>query len=274
MDKLQVLVATMNMKNVHLMIERMNIKTDCLIINQCNDTKYENYKIEKSNIEVFSFNERGLSKSRNNALMRCTGDIICIADDDIVYSDTYSSDILNEFYHHPEAEAIVFNLTSNLNERTGKLIKSFSRVHLMESKEYGSVHIAFRRESVISRNVYFNILFGSGAKYNCGEDTIFLKDLIMKGLKLYKSPVVIGAIDMTSSTWFKGYNEKYFFTKGALISCMYKNFRYVIIIIQSLRNSKRYLGSYKNFFDLYKWYSNGANDYVNFMKLNKEKRLY
>ncbi len=52
--------------------------------------------------------------------------------------------------------------------------------------------------------------------YSWGEDTLFLKELIEKGLKLYKSPIRIASVDMSDSTWFKGYNEKYFKDKGHL----------------------------------------------------------
>ena len=55
-----------------------------------------------------------------------------------------------------------------------------ARVGKRESREYGSVHIAIKKRALIGKNVYFNTLFGSGAMYSCGEDTLFLKELIEK----------------------------------------------------------------------------------------------
>jgi glycosyltransferase involved in cell wall biosynthesis len=266
--KLQVLVATMNNLNVEKLYNDMNLKTDALIINQSDFFEYECKEVNGSTLECYTFNERGLSKSRNNALLRCSGDIICFADDDMVYTETYENDIINEFEKHPNADAIVFNVPSNSTSRTGKEIKKFARVSEFESREYGSVHIAIKRDALISRNVYFNILFGSGSVYKCGEDTIFLKELFDKKIKLYKSPVVIGTVDMSESTWFDGYNEKYFFDKGAIIACAYPKIKYFLILVQALKNSKKKLGSYKNFFKLYKWYLKGAVDYKN--KKNSE----
>lgn len=259
--KLQVLVATMNNTSVEKLYNDMNLKTDALIINQSNIYQYEKKEINNSIIECYTFNERGLSKSRNNALLRCNGDIICFADDDMIYSDTYEKDIIKEFETHPEADAIVFNVTSNLKNRMGKRITKFAKVHELESREYGSVHIAIKRKELITRNVYFNILFGSGSIYKSGEDTIFLKELLDKKLKLYKSPIVIGTVDMSNSTWFDGYTEKYFFDKGAIIACAYPKIKYLLILIQSIKNSKKKLGSYSYFLKLFRWYLEGASDY-------------
>ena len=261
MEKIQMLIATMNNKNAKILYEKMNLTSDALIINQSDYVAYEKYNVNNSLVECYTFNERGLSKSRNNALMRCTGDIICIADDDMVYTSTYEKDILDEFAKHPKADAIVFNVESTNSNRDGKKIKRFKRVGKIESKEYGSVHIAFRRNVLVKKNVFFDIFFGSGAIYSCGEDTIFLKDIIDKGAKLYKSPINIGKVDMGESSWFNGYNEEYFFNKGALIACMYPHICILLIFIQSIRNSKSKLGSYRKFFQLYTWYYKGAQDY-------------
>jgi len=259
--KVQILVATMNNTNITKLYKDMNLKTDALIINQSDTFSHEITDINGSLVECYTFPERGLSKSRNNALLRCTGDIICFADDDMVYTETYEKDIIKEFERHPKADAIVFNVPSNSKSRMGKEIKKFARVSEFESREYGSVHIAIKRNALISRNVYFNILFGSGSIYKCGEDTIFLKELFDKKIKLYKSPIVIGTVDMSESTWFDGYNEKYFFDKGAIIACTYPKIKYFLILIQALKNSKKKLGSYKHFLKLYKWYLKGAVDY-------------
>lgn len=264
--KLQVLVATMFNTDCEKLYRDMNLKTDALIINQSDKFDYKARKINESIVECYTFKERGLSKSRNNALLRCSGDIICFADDDMVYTETYENDIINEFEKHPNADAIVFNVTSNSTNRKGKKIKKFARVSEFESREYGSVHIAIKRDALISRNVYFNILFGSGSVYKCGEDTIFLKELFDKKIKLYKSPVVIGTVDMSESTWFDGYNEKFFFDKGAIIACAYPKIKYFLIFIQALKNSKKRLGSYSNFFKVFRWYINGAHDYNKYKK--------
>ena len=261
MPRLQLLVATMNLTDIIGLCDKMHIASDALIINQSDCVKYECLFYHGYKIECYTFAERGLSRSRNNALLRCTGEILCIADDDMIYTDTYREDIINEFQKHPEADALVFNVTALNDERSGKPIEKYARVGKRESREYGSVHIAIRKRALIGKNVYFNTLFGSGATYSCGEDTLFLKELIEKGLKLYKSTIRIASVDMSDSTWFKGYNEKYFKDKGALIEAAYPRCSYLLAILQSVRNSKKSLGSYKKAAKLFSYYTSGIADY-------------
>lgn len=261
MPRLQLLVATMNLTDIIGLCDEMHIASDALIINQADSVKYEYVFYHGYKIECYTFAERGLSRSRNNALLRCTGDILCIADDDMVYTDTYREDIINAFQKHPEADALVFNVTALNDERSGKPIEKYARVGKRESREYGSVHIAIKKRALIGKNVYFNTLFGSGAMYSCGEDTLFLKELIEKGLKLYKSPIRIASVDMSDSTWFKGYNEKYFKDKGALIEAAYPRISGLLAILQSVRNSKKCMGSYKYAAKIFSYYISGIADY-------------
>ena len=261
MPRLQLLVATMYLTDIIGLCDKMHIASDALIINQADTVKYECVFYHGHKVECYTFAERGLSRSRNNALLRCTGDILCIADDDMVYTDTYREDIINEFQKHPEADALVFNVTALNDERSGKPIEKYARVGKRESREYGSVHIAIKKRALIGKNVYFNTLFGSGAMYSCGEDTLFLKELIEKGLKLYKSPIRIASVDMSDSTWFKGYNGKYFKDKGALIEAAYPRISWFLAILQSVRNSKKCMGSYKNAVELFSYYTSGIADY-------------
>lgn len=261
MPRLQLLVATMNLTDIIGLCDEMHIASDALIINQADSVKYEYVFYHGYKIECYTFAERGLSRSRNNALLRCTGDILCIADDDMVYTDTYREDIISEFQKHPKADALVFNVTALNDERSGKPIEKYARVGKRESREYGSVHIAIKKRALIGKNVYFNTLFGSGAMYSCGEDTLFLKELIEKGLKLYKSPIRIASVDMSDSTWFKGYNEKYFKDKGALIEAAYPRISGLLAILQSVRNSKKCMGSYKYAVKIFSYYISGIADY-------------
>ena len=78
--KIQVLASIMmEPKNsIKDIINRMNIQTDAIIINQCNENFIEEYKMDNSSvIKMLSFNERGVGLSRNNALMRATRRYCC-----------------------------------------------------------------------------------------------------------------------------------------------------------------------------------------------------
>ena len=57
------------------LIDKMNIKGNALIINQCQVNQYHEIADEKRTVKFYSFNERGVGLSRNNALMRASSNI-------------------------------------------------------------------------------------------------------------------------------------------------------------------------------------------------------
>lgn len=68
--KLEVLLSVMNLNIKEL--KRFNITSDAIIINQCEKLDYQ----KKGKIKIYSFPEKGVGLSRNNALIRATGDIL------------------------------------------------------------------------------------------------------------------------------------------------------------------------------------------------------
>ena len=52
---LEVLVSTMNLKEPEKFIKKMNIKTDAIIVNQCNDNSYKEIDYNEKKIRIYSF---------------------------------------------------------------------------------------------------------------------------------------------------------------------------------------------------------------------------
>jgi len=236
--KLEVLVSTVN-GNPRELVKKMNIDSDAIIINQCDTTSYEEFNYNNHLIKVFAFNERGIGISRNNALMRSTADIIIFADDDEIFSDDYEKTIINEFKKNQKADFIVFDiLTFGNKKRRYDKINKIKRIHWYNCLKYGAVRFAVKRESLIRKNIYFSLLFGGGAQYGSGEDSLFIFDCIKEKMNVFSNPYIIAKVDMSNSTWFDGYNEKYYRDKGALFSAMKdkKSFLYLIAII--LKNNR------------------------------------
>ena len=93
---IEVLVATMHQKD-HSFLDHLNLQSDAVVINQCDENSYTEYSYNGHTICCYSFAERGVGLSRNNALMRATSDIILFADEDIVYEDGYGEAILKAY---------------------------------------------------------------------------------------------------------------------------------------------------------------------------------
>jgi len=252
--KLQVLLSVMNLKKQDLY--KMNITSDCIVINQTDKENFEEYK----NFKIYSYNEKGISKSRNRALELSTGDILIFCDDDIIYNKDYENIILNEFKNNKNADVIFFNFDSP--NRILKMHKKNKRLHIYNSLRYGAYNIAFKKDSV--KNIKLNELFGSKKNYFSGEDTLFIVDCLKKKLKLYACNKNIGLVNHLKSEWFKGYNEKYFFDKGALFCAINKNLRY-ILCLQYLIRYRNILTDIK-FIDAYKIMMKGSNSYLEKVK--------
>ena len=235
--RLQVLVATMNQRDQTLP-QKMNLHSDAIIINQCDHSAVALQTYNGYPIHWYSFREKGVGLSRNNALMRAQGEIVLFADDDVSYIDGYAEIILREFDRLPQADIIIFNLDSDDTMRPEYINHNTHRIHFFNCLRYGACRIAVRLERLRKENISFHLLFGGGSRYGSGEDSIFLTDCLRHGLKLYASDQLIGHIKQRDSSWFSGYNERYFWDKGALFGCISKHFSGLLCLQYYLRHKK------------------------------------
>lgn len=219
--KVEVLASVMNASPAEI-VQHMNLQSDAVIINQCDRLAQEEMQISqgRGTVRFYSFPERGIGRSRNEAILRSTGDICLFSDADIVYEEGYEEAILAEFEKNPQADMIIFNMEVAEERRTYHITER-KRVHWYNCGRYGAVSLAVRRESLLTSGITFSLLFGGGAKYSNGEDSLFLTEFIKKGYKVYTAPVTIGREEAGESTWFHGYNEKFFHDRGVLYHYLY-----------------------------------------------------
>ena len=216
---LQLLVAAMNKKPLEL-AEEMRLGSDAIIVSQGDRYAYEETEYKGHRIRYFSMAERGVGLSRNTSLLRADADIILFADEDIVYEEGYVEQVLAEFEKHPEADMLLFNVKAVPGRETYHT-DAFGRVRWYNCGRYPTYSFAVKRERIHKYNITFSLLFGGGAKYSNGEDSLFIRDCLKHGLKVYRVPVSIGAEKERPSTWFQGYNHKFFFDRGVLYIQLY-----------------------------------------------------
>ena len=219
MSDVQVLVACMHQKDDSLYKE-MNLQTDVILANQCDEYSYKLYTAPDGNkIELISTADRGVGKNRNKALMNASGKYLMCADQDMIYVDGYEKIVTEAFAKCPKADIIVFNL-EYLNRFTPARKENgrFKRVHLWNCMRYGTARVAMRKGAVDKACLSFSTLFGGGAEFSSGEDSLFIRDAFRKGLRMYASPVVIAKAKQEESSWFRGYTDKFFKDKGVLIA--------------------------------------------------------
>lgn len=215
----EVLVSVMN-QNMTELVRRMKLDSDAVIINQCDHDGYETMDFRGHRIRFCSFNERGIGKSRNAAIERADGDICLFSDEDIVYEENYAKVIEEEFARNPKADMILFNIEVEESRRT-YFITERKRVRWYNCGRYGAVSFALRRDRLMKSGVKFSLLFGGGARFSNGEDSLFLKEFMDRGYRVYTAPVTIGRESAGESSWFKGYNDKFFYDRGVLYHYLY-----------------------------------------------------
>ena len=237
--KIEVLVSTMNCNNKENLIKKMNIKK-CVIINQI--TKNNQKKINDLDNEsrIISFKERGLSKSRNKAIQYSDADICVIADDDMIYKDDYEKTIRNAYLKYADADIIAFSVSKfGTDNIKNKKIKE-GKIGYLKSIKVQSVQITFKKDSIMEAGIQFDEKFGAGTETYMGEENIFLWDCLKKKLKIYSVPIDIAYLEIGNSSWFEGYNEKYFKVKGKCFYRMSKKIYMFLILQFAIRKRKIY----------------------------------
>lgn len=217
--KIETLVAAVDQHD-HSLAAKMNLRTDALIGNQCGRNSTETFELNGCRITYLNTAERGVGKNRNLLLDSSEADICILADDDMKFVDDCPRIAARAFEECPDADVLVFNL---IEKRPVRYInKKITRVRRGNYARYGAARIALKRNAVMAAGIRFSLLFGGGAMYGSGEDTLFLQDCLSQGLKIYAVPYALAEIDQSAeSTWFKGYDRKFFTDKGALYAALH-----------------------------------------------------
>lgn len=214
--KLIVLISCMHQKDASI-IERTNVQTDVVVVNQCDHDSVEEFDFVNKNgatchAKFICTTERGLSKSRNMAIQNAWGDICQICDDDEVLSDNYEQAIINAYKENPNAGLIAFAL----------IRKDCKKKYPVEKKSLGfkqilktsSLQITFSRHLLGRFGIWFDEKMGSGTGNGGGEENKFMFDWRKKRAIMLYYPDIIATVNPGESQWFHGYDAQYFENLG------------------------------------------------------------
>ena len=262
---LQVLIAAMNQTDFSL-IRNMNINADCIMANQTNNTAGGDFEIQNHNVSVINSTLVGIGVNRNLALEKASADIVLFADDDMVYADNMAEGVLDAFTQNPKADIIIFSCTET--DSSGNVVMEYShkksRRLFANSLRYPTYVIAARRKKLKRKKVRFSSMFGAGSAYAFGEDTVFLADCFKKRLRVYSSDFNIGT-STKDLKWFEGYNDNFFFNKGAIYECIFGKLAPIVSIYYAKKYSKITGIPFKS---IYKKIEEGTDDYKHKIKSN------
>lgn len=193
------------------LVEKSKINSDVLMINQCDKTEYEELSFEFHTVRIFSTNERGLTKSRNMAISKSNADICLLADDDEEFLQDYESKIISAYEKLSDADVITFKIANRPPSFSDKV----QQLKFPKILKVSSWQISFKRDSLNAKSVRFDELLGAGTGNGAEEELKFLLDCQKAGLKIYYVPEEIASVAQTESTWFDGFDEKFFYNRGA-----------------------------------------------------------
>lgn len=177
-------------------------------------------EIKSDKLTFLSFNERGLSKSRNRAIENTGAKIALISDEDVKFVNDVEEKVVNAFEKYPDADILTFKIETPEGAPYKTSYSQDSFVHTRSSiYRVSSVEIAMRMDSIRQKSLIFDESFGLGAKYSSGEEVIFLNDAMNKGLKLRYVPETIVFHPLESSG--KVLDKKFFRSKGAIVRRLY-----------------------------------------------------
>jgi len=240
--KFQILISTVNRR---FLKRDFSLRTPHLIVNQQNRDEARNSSVEN----LFNYDERGLSKSRNHALDHAEGKICLISDDDLTYKEDIESIILHSFEQHPDADIITFQIETP----DGQLRKKYRTKPYWHNKrtvmKVSSVEITFKKSAIDRSHLRFDENFGLGAAFPTGEENIFLSDALDKGLKILAIPIPIVSHPMESSG--KNFDSRQLIqAKGALFERIFGLKSYAVSFLFAYRKYKMSKFSLFAFYDL------------------------
>lgn len=216
-NNFEILLSCMNQKDFSI-VERSKIKSNVLIVNQYTNRigkeSMPYLEIQKNRgffCRKYNLQEKGLSKSRNFALRNSQAEICLFADDDEIFCDGYEEVIQNSFTQYSQADVIIFHIAN----KPKRVKKSVHRVRFPEVLKVTSYQIAFRRKQIIKKQIWFDEDMGAGTGNGAEEEVKFLLDCLKKRVWILNIPVIIASIEEnSSSTWFEGFDEKFFENRG------------------------------------------------------------
>ena len=207
---LEILMSCMHQTDDAL-ITASKITGDAVVINQCDREEERQYTTPHGRVRFLCTTQRGLTRSRNMAIANSTAHVCLLCDDDEVFVDHYEEKILQAYEALPQADVVIFKMV----DRPTPFGDTYKELKFPQTMHVSSWQISFRREKLMGSGVRFDELLGAGTGNGAEEELKFLLDCQRAGLSIWYAPVEIAKVAQTDSTWFAGFNETFFYNRGA-----------------------------------------------------------
>jgi len=150
-------------------------------------------------IKVVELQNKGVAKSRNEAIANTNTEYLLFGDDDIEFYESGIESAINVFNSDPQISILLMQAV----DEEGKLRKSYPTnshaLKLTNSAKAATYEMMIRVSDIKAAGIKFDENFGAGATNYLGDEYIFIADLLRSGLKGKFEPIVIAKHPTESS---------------------------------------------------------------------------
>lgn len=231
-NDIEILISTMNQTSLDFLFPMFPLKHfsnyNILIINQSKTTILLS---EFPSVKVINSSDVGLSKSRNLGIEKATGEILIIADDDVIYQNDFVEKIITAYNKFDKAAIINFRAVKENGASLKKYpVRSRHTLNAFEVLNASSIEMTINKKKINSAGVRFDENFGLGSSFEMGEEAVFLFDLKHKGQKIaFENQVIVKHEGLTSSNKIDTLHKYYIY--GAVLKRALKiNFAFWLML--------------------------------------------
>lgn len=249
---LEILISTKGQKNLNFLDKMFKYcetrDFSILIIDQTDRSKINKLVSDNNKIRIFNISANGLSNSRNYAISKSNADICLLCDDDVIYNSNFDVVIKDSFKNNEDV------VTYRAINSSGNLFKNYPNINYHNKNSISTVNtflIAFKRLTILEKNIKFDPRFGLGSIFETADESIFLRNVLLKNLQIKSSHKVILTHKYISSGQ-KTSNNNIIYARAAYFYKYYGMLSYLKLIHHILLLNKQGLVNLNHFIYKYK----------------------
>lgn len=193
-------------------------------------------RLKRPDFKIITHPTRGISANRNRSINEATAELAIISDDDVDFDAEELKQVIDAFRQRSDADVITFKYHSAGHEKN---YPSHEADLKQPPKGYftTSIEIAFRLKR-IKYHAKFNENFGIGTSFPCGEENIFIHDIIKKGFKVVFVPIYSCRHDGIATGTRDRNKPEFIMTHGAVMSHLHPWSWPLRIMVHAWRHSR------------------------------------
>ena len=231
---LQILITTVSKNHDEMLAlyKQNKICGNAIIRSQCGASSTRETTIDGFKVVTIEAEDIGVSRNRNMLMREATAKFIIFLDDDFTLSPNFSHNFetISSTY---ESDVFFVNRVEDSKNRK-PWFKKARRIKHLNNKilSHGANNFIFKRNKLIQSGITFNERIGPGNYIYGGEDTIFLNNIKKNRRFIFYSAGQLISMENKNdkSTWFTGYDERYFFVKGFIYTYLHPHLWSIYLI--------------------------------------------